>query len=561
MRRIAYFSMEIALESDMKTYSGGLGVLAGDLLYAAADLEVPMIGVSLLNRKGYLSQVLDAEGRQSEKPDIWQVEKFLTLQEPIVSVKLNSHVVCCRAWKYEILGITGYKVPVFFLDTELKENPEWERSLTDYLYGEDNYYRICQEIILGIGGVKMLRQLGYNKLQRYHMNEGHSAFLALELLDERLKELENPPISKEDVDAVRQKCVFTTHTPVAAGHDNFPMELVSKVLREREVLKMKDLYSFEGGLSMTLLALNLSGYINGVSKLNAEIDQITYAQYKIDAITNGVHAARWVCPSFQALFNQYIPGWEKDNFCLRYALGVPKNEIWNAHMIAKQELLRLVKQKTGVEMHPNIFTIGFARRAAAYKRGDLLFQDLQRLKDIASNSGSFQVVFAGKAHPKDQEGKKIIEHIFHFIQQLKNDIKIVYLSNYDMEIAKIITSGVDLWLNTPQPPLEASGTSGMKAALNGVPSLSILDGWWNEGYIEGATGWAIGKKIVPGTGLNRSEDGNSLYDKLEKEILPLYYQNREQYISRMLHCIALNGSFFHAQRMVLQYDLRAYSSI
>jgi starch phosphorylase len=427
------------------------------------------------------------------------------------------------------------------------------------LYGGDQHYRLCQEAILGIGGIRMLRALGYENIERFHMNEGHSSLLSLELLDEEARKAGRAAINHDDVEAVRGKCVFTTHTPVPAGHDQFPLDLVTRVLGRREIYDMKDVFCCEGRLNMTYLALNLSHYVNGVAKKHGEISRLMFAGYKIDAITNGVHAATWTSPSFQELYDKYIPGWRQDNFSFRYALGISKQEIWKAHVEEKRRLVQHVNHETNVGMDPDALTIGFARRAATYKRADLLFQDIERLKSIASKTGTLQVIYSGKAHPQDGGGKELIKHIFQDKELLKNDIKIVYLENYDLELGKMMTSGVDVWLNTPQPPMEASGTSGMKAALNGIPSLSILDGWWIEGCIEGITGWSIGRNTKrTEEGHERSEDAASLYEKLEGTILPLFYHDRDRFIEIMLHCIALNGSFFNTQRMLQQYVVNAY---
>jgi starch phosphorylase len=284
-----------------------------------------------------------------------------------------------------------------------------------------------------------------------------------------------------------------------------------------------------------------------------------FAGYNIDAITNGVHAATWVAEPFQLLYDHHIPGWKQDNFSFRYALSIPREEVWKAHSRAKRELLQYVREKTKTEMDAEVLTIGFARRATPYKRGDLLFEDIERLRTIASKTGRFQVIYAGKAHPKDQGGKEVIQKIFRVTELLRKDINIVYLENYNLELGKMITSGVDVWLNTPEPPLEASGTSGMKAAINGVPSLSVLDGWWIEGHIEGLTGWSIGEKVRRAGESNiRSRDASSLYDKMERVVIPLFYHDRESFIDVMLHSIALNGSFFNTHRMVQQYVLKAY---
>lgn len=556
--KIAYFSMEIALDSKIPTYSGGLGVLAGDTIRSAADLKVPMVAVTLLYRKGYFRQRLDPEGKQSEEPVDWVVANFLSALPQKVAVVIEGRTVQIQTWKYEVLGAGGFKVPVYFLDADFPENSEWDRTITHFLYGGDQHYRLCQEVVLGIGGVKMLRALGYRNIERFHMNEGHSSLLTLELLDEETRNSGRSSLNHDDIEAVRKKCVFTTHTPVPAGHDQFPLEMVTRVLGRREVYDMKDVFCCEGRLNMTYLALNLSHYVNGVAKKHGEVSRLMFGGYKIDAITNGVHAATWASVSFQRLYDQYIPGWRQDNFSFRYALSIPGQEVWEAHSEEKSRLIRYVKQATGAELSENVLTLGFARRAAAYKRADLLFQDDQRLKNIAK-ANPLQIIYAGKAHPRDAEGKSVIQRIFQEQKRLKDDLKIIYLENYDVELGKMITSGVDVWLNTPQPPLEASGTSGMKAALNGVPSLSVLDGWWIEGCIEGLTGWSIGDGGPRSADTqDRSKDALSLYDKLERVIILLFYHDRERFIEVMRHAIALNGSFFNTQRMVQQYVLNAY---
>ena len=559
-RSIAYFSMEIGVESAMPTYSGGLGVLAGDTIRSAADLQVPMVAVTLLYRKGYFHQRLDASGWQQEEPVEWVVEDFLKEMLPRASVTIEGRTVHLRAWEYEVGGVNGYKVPVYFLDSDLPENSEWDRTLTHFLYGGDQHYRLCQEVVLGIGGVRMLRALGCDRIERFHMNEGHSSLLTLELLDEEVKKAGRKRIRHEDVEKVREKCVFTTHTPVPAGHDQFPLDLVNRVLEYREViLEMRDVFCCEGLLNMTYLALNLSRYINGVAKKHGEVSRLMFAGYTIDAITNGVHAVTWVAKSFQELYDRYIPGWRQDNFSFRYALNIPKREVWEAHQQAKQALIEYVNREMGIRFNVDALTLGFARRATPYKRGDLFFYDLQRLRNISSEAGKCQVIYAGKSHPKDQGGKELIKRIFQAKELLKHDIQVAYLENYDIELGRMITSGVDLWLNTPQPPMEASGTSGMKAALNGVPNLSILDGWWIEGHIEGVTGWSIGE-IRPGNKEDShwSEDAQSLYDKLENIILPLFYRDRDGFVDVMRHSIALNGSFFNTHRMVHEYVVKAY---
>jgi glycogen phosphorylase len=559
-RTIAYFSMEIALEVGMPTYSGGLGVLAGDMVRAAADLHIPMVAVTLLHRQGYFSQRLDAHGWQHEVPATWAVEDFVHDMPACVEVKVEGRPVHLRAWHYPVHGLSGFTVPVYFWDADLPDNTAWDRTLTGALYGGDAHYRLCQEVLLGIGGVRMLRALGYTTLSRLHMNEGHASLLALELLDEQARRAGRPAFTHDDVEVVRQHCVFTTHTPVPAGHDQFPLDLVERVLGPRTAFHtMPEVFCCEGVLNMTYLALNLSHYINGVAKKHGEVARHMFAHYAIDAITNGVHAATWTSSPFQTLFDRHIPGWREDNFSLRYALSIPNQEVWDAHLTAKRQMLEDVNRATQTGMDVDVLTVGFARRATAYKRMDLLFQDIERLQQLAARAGGLQVIYAGKAHPQDHQGKELIKHIYAVKDLLKNDVKIAYLANYDIALGALLTAGVDVWLNTPQLPLEASGTSGMKAALNGVPSLSVLDGWWIEGCIEGITGWAIGPNH---RGLaaddDRTQDAAALYDKLEQIVLPLFYDDRQGFISVMRHAIALNGSFFNTQRMLQQYVVKAY---
>ena len=559
-RGVAYFSMEIGLEAGIKTYSGGLGVLAGDTIRSAADLGVPMVAVSLLYRKGYFRQRLERDGWQREEPAGWTVEEFLEEMPERASVTVEGRTVHLRCWKYQVAGAKGFFVPVYFLDADLPENSEWDRTLTHFLYGGDLFYRLSQEVILGIGGLRMLRALGYEKIRRFHLNEGHAALLTLELLDEEARRSGRSCIAQEDTKEVTEKCVFTTHTPVPAGHDQFPVELARRVIGQRE-----DFFALEGVLhagdvlNMTYLALNLSRYVNGVAKKHGEVSRLMFAGYSIGAITNGVHAATWVSEPFRNLFNRHIPGWQLDNFSLRYSLSLPREEVWDAHLAAKRQLLERVNRETGAGMDETVMTIGFARRATIYKRGDLLFHDLERLKKIVAQTGAIQVVYAGKAHTQDLGGKELIKRIFQAKESLGSDIRIAYLEDYDMELGKLVTAGVDIWLNTPEPPLEASGTSGMKASLNGVPNLSVLDGWWLEGHIEGLTGWAIGENGQDeGELRSRSRDAAALYDKLERVIIPLFYHDRERFVDVMVYSIAINGSFFNTHRMVLEYVLNAY---
>ena len=556
--KVAYFSMELALDPSIPTYGGGLGILAGDMLRSAADLEMPMVAVSLLYRKGYFRQRLDAEGNQTEEADAWSPEAVLRLVEGTITVPIEDRNVHMQAWRYNIHGISGYAIPVYLLDTDLPENSPWDRSLTDSLYGGDQRYRLCQEAILGFGGISLLRQLGSKQISSFHMNEGHAAFLTLALLEELL-ELRRYTVPVEaDVEVIRRRCVFTTHTPVLAGHDRFPWPLVQRVLGEkRSRLLQQSGMGTEDVLNMTSLALHFSRYMNGVAMRHGEVSQDMFPQFPIHAITNGVHAATWASPPFQDLFDREIPEWRRDNAYMRYAVGIPLEEIKKAHCLAKSALIKEVHRRSGMLLDESALTIGFARRAATYKRADLLFKDINRLKYIAESIGPIQILYGGKAHPHDAGGKALIQRVIQAATGLKNDIKILYLENYNMALAKLITSGVDLWLNTPQRPQEASGTSGMKAALNGVPSLSVLDGWWVEGCVEDVTGWAIGydSKI---SGDDSAAESASLYDKLERKIIPMFYRAPEAYAEVMRFSIALNASFFNTHRMLSQYKANAY---
>ncbi|MFA5145188.1 MAG: alpha-glucan family phosphorylase [Candidatus Omnitrophota bacterium] len=555
-RKIAYFTMEVGLDSKMPTYSGGLGVLAGDTIKSCADLGVPLIAVTMLNEKGYFAQKLDGEGSQAEIPVEWLKEKFLTLLPIKVSVNIEAREVKIQVWEYIVKGVTGAIVPVYFLDTGLTENTEYDRSLTSFLYGGDQWYRLCQEIILGIGGLRAIGAIGYQNIEKYHMNEGHASLLALELLGRTKKDGEEDIYKKYDLESVRNQCIFTTHTPVAAGHDRFPLDFVKRALRSNLPFEMSDIFIRDNEMNMTLIALNLSKYVNGVAKKHGEVTREMFPGYIIDSITNGIHLLTWAATAFKRLYDKYIPGWQSDYFSLRYALSIPKEEILEAHREAKKELIDYVNSQTGIGMDYDIFTIGFARRVTPYKRADLLLTDIKRLAEINDKAGRIQIVYAGKAHPKDGGGKELIKNIFSRIKELSPKIKIAYLENYDMTQGKLITSGVDLWLNNPLPPREASGTSGMKACLNGVPNLSVLDGWWIEGCIENVTGWAIGPANKKNT--DSAQDARDLYQKLEGIIIPMFYKDKNKWIEIMRHAIALNASFFNTQRMVQEYVLNAY---
>jgi starch phosphorylase len=544
--------MEVALESGVPTYSGGLGVLAGDTLRAAADLGLSMVGVTLAHRAGYFLQHLDAGGNQSECPEPWKPEDRLELVPARVALTLRGRVVQVRCWRYRVVGLTGREVPVYLLDTDLPENEPEDRKLTDHLYGGDAEYRLCQEAVLGLGGLAVLRALGHGPDSTlYHMNEGHSALLTVGLLEEQ----GGPADASRQ--AVRRRCLFTTHTPVPAGHDQFPCALVRIVLGERraDLLRNRDCTS-DDTLNMTELALRHTHYVNGVALRHEQISRGMFPGYPINSVTNGVHGVTWAAGPMRALFDRWIPEWRKDNLYLRYAESIPLPEILRAHAECKQGLLVELERRSGVRLDSNTLTLGFARRATAYKRPDLLFTDLERLRRIARTMGPIQVVYAGKAHPRDEGGKELIRRVFDAAKALRGDVPVVYLEGHDMDLGRLMCAGSDVWLNTPQKPQEASGTSGMKAAVNGVPSLSILDGWWLEGCVEGVTGWAIGED--GGQPSNPAAEAESLYSKLELVIAPMFYRRPLAFAEVMRGAISLNGSFFNAQRMVIQYLRNAY---
>jgi starch phosphorylase len=549
-RTIAYFSMEIALDARMPTYSGGLGVLAGDTLRSCADLGLPVIGVTLLSREGYLRQTLDEDGTQRDSPDPWPLAEFVRPLAALATVEIEGRPVNVRAFRYDVTGQRGRSVPVLLLDTDLQENAPGDRELTGRLYGGDERYRLAQEIVLGVGGVRVLAAAGYPHLRRFHLNEGHAALAPLELVREAN---EGRQESEWRFDEVKERCVFTTHTPVPAGHDQFDWSLARTALGPivpARVLEM--LADHDGRFNMTALALNLGGFVNGVAQSHAEVSRTMFPGYGIHHVTNGVHTATWTCPAFRRLYDRRLPGWSADPPMLRNAGRIPDDELWAAHLEAKRDLSRLVLELSGSRLDEGALTIGFARRATAYKRADLVFADLGRLRDLVHRHGQLQLVFAGKAHPRDDGGKEVIRRVFSAIRELGHDVPVIFLPNYDMTMARVLTAGVDLWLNTPRRPLEASGTSGMKAAHNGVPSLSVLDGWWLEGHVEGVTGWSIGGTEPQATG-----DAADLYAKLDM-ILPLYHHDRPRWLFVMKAAIALNASYFNTHRMVQEYVANAY---
>jgi len=549
--RIAYFSMEIGIRPEMHTYSGGLGILAGDAARTAADLGLPMVFVTLASRSGYLRQEIDSQGAQVDHPDPWNPEDYTQGAGVMVAVEIEGRTVWIRPWLYELKSPLERHVPIVLLDTNVKENDPQDRAITERLYGGDKSERIRQEIVLGIGGERLLRALGFT-IETYHLNEGHAAFLALSLLLRNRRAGEKAPTY--ELDRVREQCVFTTHTPIEAGHDRFEYDDVRRILGD--IIAAEELKQLAGAecLNMTHLALSLSGYVNGVAQRHARTAQNMFPGYKVRAITNGAHVPTWMHARIAAVLQEHLPHWAREPVSLLKADDVSGEALWSAHQQAKAELIAEIKEATGVEMKLDVPLIGFARRMTGYKRPDLVFHDLARLHQINARS-PLQIVMAGKAHPNDQEGKALIRAIHADMRRI-GPLAAAFLPNYDMRVAAKLVAGADVWLNTPLPPMEASGTSGMKAAFNGVLNFSVLDGWWIEGWDEGVTGWAIGKDT--GAADDAAEAAADLYRKLETVILPLYYSDRPRWIWMMKQAIGKIGSMFNSQRMMRRYTTEAY---
>jgi starch phosphorylase len=549
-QEIAYFSMEIALESILPIYSGGLGILAGDALRSAADMGIPMIAVTLVYDAGYFYQQIGPNGEQIEKEMKWDFSDDFERLEQQVILELQDKSIKVEAWKYEIIGRNGHKIPVILLDTDLKLNEPWQRKLTHMLYDANPFQRIAQEMILGICGFRMLEKLGYNKIKTYHLNEGHAAFLIFDLL-KKYKTLTE----------VKKHCVFTTHTPVRAGLEEFEYNLVYDVFRNRLPEQIHE-FGGKNALNMTILALNGSGYTNAVSKKHNEVSKKMFPGFEINYITNGVHLGYWLSPYMRDFFNNELSrDWHHNFRLFENALNLDNYELWRAHSKAKRLLIEYENSHSWVLFDKNLLTIGFARRMAEYKRPLLIFSDLERLAKIIENKA--QLIFAGKAHPADMQSKSYVKKIYDYSDYLWNSygIGVVFLENYEISLAKLLVGGVDLWLNNPRRYLEASGTSGMKASINGVLNLSTLDGWWIEGYYmsDKKAGWAIGPEPSDPKALtvDDSFDAEDLYFKLEKEIIPLFYNNKREWQERMKYAIKLS-SYFNTNRMMEEYALKSY---
>ena len=559
--RVAYFSMEVALDDTVPTFSGGLGVLAGDHLRAAADAGLPMVGVTLLYRQGYFEQRLSGDGSQRELPVEWSPEDHLERVDAEVGVDIGGEAVRVGAWRFAVSGVQGNEVPVLLLDTARPGNSPEAAALCDRLYGGDQRYRLAQEIVLGLGGTAMLEALGWGDAATFHMNEGHSALLALALW-----RADAGRGRAARLEAVRRRCVFTTHTPVPAGHDRFPSALVEELLGAPALADLEALGGMHRGhLDMTRLAISSSRFVNGVSQRHAEVTRAMFPRARIEAVTNGVHPGFWAAPATVRLFDDRLPGWREDNTLLRQATTISLDDVRAAHDESKAAMVEALDAKSGRRLDPKACTLGFARRATPYKRIGLLFSDPERLRALVREVGGLQVVLAGKAHPRDDAGKDGIRDVFRVAEDLAPAVDVVYLEGYDMTMARLLCAGVDVWLNTPRRPHEASGTSGMKAAVNGVPSLSILDGWWLEGHVEGVTGWAVGPDWAADAAPADAEghdadDAEDLYRALGGTVLPLYYGDPEAFTAVRRFAMALNGSYFTTQRMVADYRRLAYDA-
>ena len=539
---IAYFSAEIGISSSLPTYSGGLGVLAGDHIKASGDIGLNMCAITLLYREGYFKQRIDEDGIQTETYPRFDPYPLLKKLDVRFILRLRARDVWIQVYRFDYVGHGGHAVPIYFLDTDVEENIKDDRIISQRLYSGNKDHRILQEAILGFGGTKLLDELGQNDIKKYHMNEGHCSFLVLHLLEK----------FNSDMKKVKSLCHFTTHTPVPAGHDHFAESRVKKLLQGLlpENLKLPSLVQ-NGRLHMTELGLYFSGTANGVSQLHGGVAQEQFPWSNIDFITNGVHHSYWMGSPFKRVYDQYVPEWRANPECLLKVDDIADDVIWNAHQKRKQYLLGYANSQVSKALDGDTLTIGFARRAATYKRAQLLFHDMERLESLGAEK--IQVIFSGKAHPKDAEGKEVIRQIVSKSKAMFGKVKIIYLENYNMWLGRMITSGVDVWLNTPLRPNEASGTSGMKATLNGVPNLSVLDGWWAEGCKNGVNGWAVGDPEHP----DDEKDADHLYSVLENSVIPTFYNDRNKWISMMKEAIK-TGVDFTAHRMIMEYNQKFY---
>jgi len=537
---VGYFTAEIGLWSELHTYSGGLGVLAGDHVKSAADAGIPLVGVTLLYHQGYARQHIDAAGIQTETFPEVDMNRLLSKTDIVLELELDGKPLFAYVWMAEVLGQSGHMVPVYFMDTRHPENATEHQDLSSRLYGGDDGVRIRQEYVLGVGGVQLFDHLEV-ELSGLHLNEGHCTFAMLELLKRGW--------SREQL---AQRSLFTTHTPVPAGHDRFDWSLVEDVIGDLLPTDAKELVRSAGDpehgarCSLSHLAVSLSTSVNAVSKLNADVAMTMFDQ-NIQPITNGVHHITWTSPVMASLFDKHLTGWRIQPESISNANTLPTKDLMAARSNARKQLHDYVRSTTGVELFSDRLTIGFARRFATYKRANLVFKDLERLRAIGA--GKIQFVFSGKAHPRDQGGKQLIRDIFESAHQIADEIPVAFIENYDMHTGLMMTSGVDIWLNNPIRPMEASGTSGMKAAMNGVPNCSILDGWWPEACLHGVNGWAIGNAEDD---RNDDRDAENIYNVLQHDVIPLWEQEGDGWAEMMKASIAASAGFT-GQRMIQDY--------
>ena len=558
----AYFSMEFMLESDIPTYAGGLGVLAGDLMRSCADTREPVVGVSLVYSDSTYRQIISTHGEQDYEALVWHKNDQLTKLPQRIEVTIRGEKVIVGVWRYDIVGIDGFVVPIYLLDTDFLDNSAYARGLTQNLYaGED---RLAQEILLGIGGVKMLRALGYTDIRTFHMNEGHASFVPLALLSEN---------NFED-ELVKKHCVFTTHTPIPEGHDRFSYDFAEKIAGDNLPWHIKKIAS-EKELHMTILGMSESKYIFGVSQKHGKVSQSMFPQFQIHAITNGVHHRTWIGTELANLYDKYLPEWIHDPAALKDAVEkIPDEPLWAAHQEEKAILLDHVnnhltsvfteEEKDNppehIQFDIDTLTISLARRLVPYKRPLLIYSDIERLLKIGD--GKLQIIQCGKAAPGDESAKDFVRQIIDISKKLRGKIQVCYLENYSPLLARQLVRGSDVWLNTPKRPLEASGTSGMKAAMNGVLNFSVQDGWWIEGFeMDHLSGFSIGpndESLAPQN--DDQKDINDMYETLENEILPLYYSDKKHWLMRMKHAITL-GAYFNTHRVISEYKEAAWNKL
>jgi len=543
--KVAYFTMEIGLQSDIPTYAGGLGMLAADIMRSCADMSVSAACITIGWQHGYMRQKIRLDGTQDYEDITWDPSKYMKRLTEKVSVTIEGRSIAIGGWVYALKG-----VPIIFLDTNLEENTPEDCAITEHLYGGDGGMRIKQELVLGIGGVRMLRAMGYGTedIGTYHMNEGHAAFLTLELLRERDYKDEE----------VRRSCAFTTHTPIAAGHDYFDYDFAWKMCGDALPWHIQKLAG-QDRLGMTQLAMHLSHYTCGVSQVHGEVSRGMFPGENIDAITNGIHHYTWASPEMKMLLDTHIPGWkEHPELLAKECRNLPDAELWMAHQNAKKRLIAEVNKHTVTPFNDEILTIASARRVVSYKRPELLYENLERLREVCR--GKVQIIHAGNAHPADHFAQSVIQRMIERSQLLKDFVRIVYLPNYNPDLAKLLVQGADVWLNTPMRLHEASGTSGMKACLNGVLNLSTLDGWWIEAYErDPEAGWRIGP-LAPAhdSAEHRKIDAEDIYTDLQYQIIPEYeYEGHKRWIRRMKRSIGLIG-YFNTHRAVREYMERAW---